>query len=78
MTELITIGTVVTMVASTVYALPAHLCNFTVITSGGTVAVSLDGSTWQTITLDANKNFMSSAPFVRVTGASALIVAKPY
>lgn len=76
--ELISLGVVKSMTASQVYALPARLCNYTVITSGGTISVSLDNSTFQNITLDSNKNFMTSAPFIKCTGASALIVGKPY
>ena len=74
----ITAGPVFDMVAGTIYALPARLCNWTVITSGGTIAVSLDGTTFQNITLDANKNFITSAPFIKVTGAAAQIVGRSY
>lgn len=76
--ELISLGSVMAMTAGVSYATPARLCNFTVITSGGTISVSLDESTWQAITLDANVNFVSSAPFVRVTGAAAQIIGKSY
>ena len=71
-------GVVQSMVDGTIYALPPRLCNYTVITSGGTISVSLDESTFQTITLDANKNFITSAPFVKVTGAAALIIGRSY
>lgn len=76
--ELISLGVVKAMTQNTVYALPAQLCNYTVITSGGTIAVSLDGITYQNITLDANKNFVTSAPFAKSTGAASQIVGKSY
>lgn len=78
MTELISVGVVKSMTAATVYALPGRLCLYTVITSGGTIAVSLDGNTFQTITLDSNKNFVTAAPLIKVTGAGADIVGKAY
>ncbi len=78
MREQINLGLVLAMDEDTVYAMPAQLCNFTVITSGGTIEVSLDDSTWQAITLDTNKNFTSSAPYVRCTGDDALIIGKAF
>lgn len=76
--ELISVGKMKTMTDGTVYALPAALCNYTVITSGGTISVSLDNSTFQNITLDSNKNFVTSGLFVKSTGADAQICGKPY
>lgn len=73
----ITAGPVFDMEADVVYALPARLCNYTAITAG-TLSVSLDESTFQNITLDANKNFITSAPFIKVTGATAQIVGRSY
>jgi len=78
MRELINLGVVKTLVQDDVYATPAQLCNFTVITAGGTIEVSLDESTWQAITLDANKNFTSSAPYIRSINDDALIIAKHF
>jgi DeoR/GlpR family transcriptional regulator of sugar metabolism len=73
MTTVVAIGRLETLVQNTVYALPARLCNCTVITSGGTINVSLDNSTYQAITLDSNKNFQTSALFVKSTGADSQI-----
>lgn len=67
-----------TMVDGTVYALPPRRKLITVITSGGTIAVSNDNSTFQNITLDSNKNFESSAIFIKCTGADALVAIKTY
>lgn len=75
-TELICAGVVKTMLEDVVYAIPARLCSYTVITAGGTIEVSNDGSTWQAITLDANANFVTSAPFIRVVDDDAQIIGK--
>jgi hypothetical protein len=77
-TVLISLGKAETMVQNQVYALPNRLCNYTVITSGGTIQVSLDNSTWQSITLDSNKNFITSAPYVKSINAGSQIIGKAY
>ncbi len=75
-TTLISPGPVFTMVVNIIYALAGRLCNYTVYTSGGTIEVSNDLTNWQAMTLDANKNFTSSAAYARSTGAGSLIVGK--
>lgn len=76
-TEQLTIGPVHTLATNTVYALPPRACLITVDTTGGAIiSVSLDNSTFIAVTLDANKNFQSSAPFIKSTTAPALLVAR--
>lgn len=62
------------MVQNQAYALPARACYAFVQGSG--IEESNDGSTWQAVTLDTNKNFIAVAPFVRSTAASTTIMLK--
>ena len=56
------------------YALPSMAAlTITVITSSGVISVSNDNSNWQTITLDSNKNFNTSAQFIRSTTGDSVI-----
>lgn len=66
---------VFTLTAGVSFATPAALSLFTK-SGAGTIEVSNDGSTWSTITPDANSNFVSAAPFIRSTGADSIVIAK--
>lgn len=59
------------------YALPPRIVEITVILPGGaSIEVSLDGTIWQAMTLDSNKNFITSAAFIRSVAHDSFIVAK--
>ena len=72
----ILIGVSLSMVQDVIYALPDRACLFSVYTSGGTIAVSVDGTNYQNITLDSNKNFQTSGLLIKSTGAASVIIAK--
>jgi len=72
-TEWLTSG-VHTLAANTVYALPGKICRVH-ITGAGAVEVSNDNSTWDTVTADANKEFITAAVFIRST-AGAIVSVK--
>lgn len=71
-------GSSTTLVQDGVYSLPNKVINATVITSSGSIEISLDGNTWQAITLDSNKNFTTSAPFIRSVSGDSTIIAKAF
>lgn len=62
------------------YALPpVPAKNVTVIiASGAIISISNDNSNWQAATLDTNKNFLTSAKFIRTTTADATIAIGRY
>lgn len=66
-----------TVVDGQVYALPPKAVQVTVLGTAGTVAVSNDNSTFVTMTLDSNKNFQTSAAFLKITSATPTILARP-
>lgn len=66
------IGSPFTMTAGTAYALPAKRVLASIITTSGTLQISMDNATWQTITLDSNRNAYIVAAFMRVTGDTAV------
>jgi hypothetical protein len=74
----ISVGTVITLLDGIIYALPDHVVNITVLTTAGTIEFSLNASSWETATLDANNNFFTSAVFIRSTGGDSDIVAKAF
>lgn len=61
-----------------VYSLPRLVCLFTAVTAAGTIEVSNDGSNWQAITLDANKNFYTAASFLRVVDDDATLTVNAH
>lgn len=71
----IQLGVVTTLIADEDYALPPCLVSITVI-AGNDLYVSLDGITWQQITLDSNNSFKTSAVFISSTGGNSVIIAK--
>lgn len=74
----IVVGLVTTLLDGIEYALPPNLVNVTVITSSGTIEISLDSNSWEAMTLDSNKNFDTAAIFIRSSGGNSTIIAKAY
>ncbi len=72
----VTLGIAIDLAEGVTYTLPPKLVNVTVITLSGTIQVSLDQTNWITITLSSNKNFKTSAPFIRSVGGDSTIIAK--
>lgn len=70
-------GQKTTLIQNQTYQLPGTCTEITVITSGGTIEVSLDGTTWQAMTLDSNKNFKTSAIFIHSINTTSDVVVKP-
>lgn len=68
-TQLVPVGTPVTLVANTTYAMPAQLC---FVTSSGAVETSMDGTTWAALT----SGNMSGSVFIRATGAGTIVTCK--
>lgn len=74
----ITLGRIITLTEDIIYVLPPQVVNVTVITSAGTIEVSLDAITWQEMTLDNNKNFTTSAVFIRSVDGDSDVIAKAF
>lgn len=68
------IGPIYTLTASIIYALPARRCLVHIQQSGGTIQVSLDGSTFADITLDDDEQFESAGGFIRAVTTDALAI----
>jgi hypothetical protein len=75
----ITPGAPVVLTENFIYTLPPGLVSITKIdTSGGTIQFSLDSVTWESATLDTNKNFITSAIFIRSVAHNSTIIAKVF
>jgi hypothetical protein len=59
-----------------IYTLPAKRVRIAVYTVGGTIQTSEDGTNWQDITLDVNKEFTTVAVFIKVIDSDAIISLK--
>jgi hypothetical protein len=76
-TQTIGIGNKVTLKQNQVYAFPAkHL--FCTILGSGAPNISLDGTTFQAVTLGGNKQFDIGGGFIKMTTADADIICVPY
>lgn len=75
MTQSILIGVPFTMAEDETYALPARLCSYTV-QGAGDVEVSINGTDWIAVTLDANDGFTTAACFVHSINDDLEIVAR--
>jgi len=72
-------GTPAILTENITYVLPARLVRVTAIVPGGAaIQISLDATTWQNVTLDSNKTFITSAPFIRSIGHDSVVVAKVF
>ena len=76
MTNSLSIGLTETLTAATVYALPMKSVRIAVYQSGGTIAVSVDNSHWQTVTLDSNSEFVTAAAFIKAVTTNAIVTVK--
>lgn len=71
--ELLTIGPAHTLVAATVYALPARRTICRVQQAGGTIQVSNDNGTFAAVTLDANSQFEPGGLFIKAVTTDAIV-----
>jgi hypothetical protein len=76
-TTAIPLGYPVTMTEDLVYALPGRACLVSVQGST-TIEFSNDNSNWTAITIDTNKNFQTAGGYIRSTGSTAVVTAKPF
>lgn len=63
-----------TMVATVIYALPGR-SNRIHVTGAGAIDVSNDGVTFEAVTVDANKDFVTGARFIRSTAGAMISVS---
>jgi len=75
MTETLSLGVTKTLTVAQAYALPAKTARIAVQTSS-TVSTSVDGTNWNSITLDANKEFVAAATFIRANSTEAVVSVK--
>ena len=66
MTETLSAGPAYTLLEDVVYALPPRVVR--IVVASGTISTSVNGSDWQTITLDSNDEFVTAAQIIRSTG----------
>lgn len=71
-------GIVAVLAEDVIYSLPPNVVNISVLTTAGTIEVSLDGITWEAMTLDSNNNFTTSAVLIRSTGGDSTVIAKAF
>ncbi len=64
MTTVLSIGPTYTLTTALAYALPAKSVRIAVKTAN-TVSTSVDGTNWQSITLDSNSEFVTAAKYIR-------------
>lgn len=70
------IATPFTMDDSVVFALPPNRVLVTVFVTGGTLQVSNDQITWQTVNLNTNKSAFLTARFMQMSGGTAVANVK--
>lgn len=61
------------LAATVVYALPGRVSRIHIL-GAGAVDVSADGATWEAVTPDANKEFITGGNFIRSTVGATISV----
>ena len=75
-TTVVPVGRAFDMEVDVVYALPARACRIHVFTATGVISVGPNGTDWDAITLDTNKEFETGAAFIKSATGESTIVAK--